>query len=265
MERTLVVLHGSVPLAAVQSLISEQGISADQADVTTDPSSSTGTSGYARAVCVGSKADAVLLGAVAKLLKPGAKALLQLHGGSEADASSALLLSGFADCQASTSGGVTTVSAHLPDFAVGSKDSIKLKPKPAAQAAAADASSSKKAWLLAGDDFDDDDGGELLDDDELLTEEDRQRPAAAKQDDCELGPGGARKACKNCSCGRAEAEAAGVKVALTQDMLDNPQSACGNCSLGDAFRCAGCPYRGLPAFEAGKKIQLTSDFLTADA
>lgn len=83
MERTLVVLHGSVPLAAVQSLISEQGISADQADVTTDPSSSTGTSGYARAVCVGSKADAVLLGAVAKLLKPGAKALLQLHGGSE--------------------------------------------------------------------------------------------------------------------------------------------------------------------------------------
>jgi hypothetical protein len=53
---------------------------------------------------------------------------------------------------------------------------------------------------------------------------------AAKQDDCELGPGGARKACKNCSCGRAEAEAAGVKVTLTQEMLDNPQSACGNVS-----------------------------------
>jgi hypothetical protein len=83
MERTLVVLHGSVPLAAVQSLIIEHGISADQADVTTDPSSSTSTSGYARAVCVASKADPVLLGAVAKLLKPGAKALLQLHGCSE--------------------------------------------------------------------------------------------------------------------------------------------------------------------------------------
>jgi hypothetical protein len=83
MERTLVVLQGSVPLAAVQSLISEQGIPADQADVVTDPSSSTGTPGYARAVCVASKADPVFLGAVAKMLKPGAKALLQLHGGSE--------------------------------------------------------------------------------------------------------------------------------------------------------------------------------------
>ena len=37
------------------------------------------------------------------------------------------------------------------------------------------------------------------------------------------------------------------------------------CSLGDAFRCAGCPYRGLPAFELGKKIELGSDFLVADA
>lgn len=37
-----------------------------------------------------------------------------------------------------------------------------------------------------------------------------------------------RKACKNCSCGRAEKEAAGEKVTLTQEMLDNPQTNCGN-------------------------------------
>lgn len=54
--------------------------------------------------------------------------------------------------------------------------------------------------------------------------------AASKQDDCEVGAGGARKACKNCSCGRAEAEAKGEKVELTKEMLDNPQSSCGSVS-----------------------------------
>ena len=47
-------------------------------------------------------------------------------------------------------------------------------------------------------------------------------------------------------------------------MLDDPQTNCGSCSLGDAFRCGGCPYRGLPAFEPGKKITLPEDFLMAD-
>jgi hypothetical protein len=69
---------------------------------------------------------------------------------------------------------------------------------------------------------------------------------------------------RNCSCGRAEADAAGAKPKLTQAMLDDPQTNCGSCSLGDAFRCGGCPYRGLPAFEPGKKITLPEDFLMAD-
>ncbi len=55
---------------------------------------------------------------------------------------------------------------------------------------------------------------------------DASGPLGAAAADC--APGASKKACANCSCGRAEAEAAGVKAALTPDMLENPQSACGS-------------------------------------
>eukprot|EP00775_Hariotina_reticulata_P005849 gene5849-6090_t len=216
-HRTLVVVHGpAVPLSALDSLIKEQDVAVDAADITTDPAGCT-SSMYSRAVVLASHADPAVLGATSKLLSPGSSISIRLLGPQQGDLDSTMLLSGFTECTTSVAGSATLVY-------------------------------------------------ELVDDEELLTEEDRQRPAAAaKQDDCEVGAGGARKACKNCTCGRAEAEAQGQKVQLTQEMLDNPQSSCGNCSLGDAFRCAGCPYRGLPAFEPGKKITLAADFLTADA
>ena len=94
-----------------------------------------------------------------------------------------------------------------------------------------------------------------IDADALLTESDRARPAP-----CEPFQEGAprrKKACKNCSCGLAEIEAEedrlAVKVVLDSaaDALGGAAgktskvtSSCGSCYLGDAFRCASCPYLG---------------------
>jgi hypothetical protein len=72
----------------------------------------------------------------------------------------------------------------------------------------------------------------------------------AKASDCITKP----KPCKNCNCGRAERE----NVTNVTPVDPNFKPDCGKCYLGDAFRCAGCPYRGKPAFEPGDKIQFSS-------
>ncbi|XP_057525517.1 anamorsin homolog isoform X2 [Amaranthus tricolor] len=103
---------------------------------------------------------------------------------------------------------------------------------------------------------------DLIDEDSLLTEEDLKKPQLPTVGDCEIGS--SRKACKNCTCGRAEAEQKVEKLGLTMEQLDNPQSACGSCGLGDAFRCSTCPYKGLPPFKLGEKVSLSDNFLAAD-
>ncbi|XP_022983275.1 anamorsin homolog isoform X2 [Cucurbita maxima] len=125
------------------------------------------------------------------------------------------------------------IRAKKPSWKIGSSFSIKKSAK-----------SLPKIQL--------DDDSDLIDEDSLLTEEDLKKPQLPSVGDCEVGS--TRKACKNCSCGRAEAEEKVEKLGLTPDLLENPQSACGSCGLGDAFRCSTCPYKGLPAFKLGEKV-----------
>ncbi|KAI0865495.1 cytokine-induced anti-apoptosis inhibitor 1, Fe-S biogenesis-domain-containing protein [Xylaria cubensis] len=134
--------------------------------------------------------------------------------------------------------------------------------------------------LLPDDDldgFDDDD--ELIDEDTLLTEEDinmKLQPPA----ECIPKIGKRRRACKDCTCGlaarleaedktrRAKADADLDVLKLGADDLDDLEldftvkgkvGSCGSCSLGDAFRCADCPYLGLPAFKPGEEVTILNN------
>lgn len=225
--------------------------------------------------------DIQSLGVLTALAKPGAVLIVQQPDSpatSGQDLQQLVLLAGLVSCSSTTAysleplpsrssaGSVsqTAVEARKPEWAVGAQHPIKRKAKASSKAVTpvqtptVAASKSATAWgavALNGK-------AELIDDEELLTEADLARPDVPVVD-CSTS----RKACKDCSCGRAEAEAAGEPAPkLTQQMLDNPGAAggCGSCALGDAFRCASCPYRGLPTFEMGKKIELPVGFLAED-
>lgn len=145
--------------------------------------------------------------------------------------------------------------------------------------------------IITGEDEDEDD--ELIDEDTLLTEEDLKRPVVVRKSpasmprivlifvsapECAPRAGKRRRACKDCTCGLAQKIAA-EDAAKRQDADQGLQAlkldaddlaevdftvqgkvgSCGNCSLGDAFRCDGCPYIGLPAFKPGEEVRLLNN------
>ncbi|KAF5299882.1 hypothetical protein FQA39_LY11419 [Lamprigera yunnana] len=133
------------------------------------------------------------------------------------------------------------VTCFKPTYTVGSSQKLNLK----------------TVWKI-----DDDDDDETIDPDDLLDEEDFKRPEQSSLRVC--GTTGKRKACKDCSCGLAEEldmEAGSRKPVNSAEA----KSSCGSCYLGDAFRCATCPYFGMPAFKPGERVELPKDFLKADA
>jgi anamorsin len=140
-----------------------------------------------------------------------------------------------------------------------------------------------------------------IDSESLLTPADRERPIPTCAP-VNGAPIRKKKACKNCTCGLAELleeEASRDKVVVLDNPVDGAAveiqssekdrllaaaknapkatSSCGNCYLGDAFRCASCPYlggfwwttfflfvfrwldhglTGLPAFKPGEKVEI---------
>ncbi|KAK5663021.1 hypothetical protein OQA88_6436 [Cercophora sp. LCS_1] len=123
----------------------------------------------------------------------------------------------------------------------------------------------------------DDDDGDLIDEDTLLTEEDLKRPVF-QPPECQPQPGKKRRACKDCTCGLAERLEAEDKVRRDKADKDlntlkfkaddlteldftvkGKTGSCNSCYLGDAFRCADCPYIGLPAFKPGEEVKIINN------
>ncbi|XP_020403180.1 anamorsin homolog isoform X1 [Zea mays] len=206
-----------------------------------------------------------LVAEIRRVLKAGGRVLVQSPAPSSSqkpntDIERKLLMGGFAEVQSSAASSQDSVQ------------SVTVKAKKASWSMGSSFPLKKTTKALPKIQIDDD--SDLIDEDSLLTEEDLKKPQlpvgrATKPvnlvqllGDCEVGA--AKKACKNCTCGRAEAEEKVGKLELTAEQINNPQSACGSCGLGDAFRCGTCPYRGLPPFKPGEKVSLSGNFLAAD-
>ncbi|KAJ6851806.1 anamorsin-like protein isoform X2 [Iris pallida] len=199
-----------------------------------------------------------LLEEIGRVLKPGGKVLVQTSvaptEGADKQKSALerkLLMAGFLEVQALET---------RPFLPLEGTQSVTIKGKKASWTVGSSFSIKKVTKTVPKIQIDDE--SDLIDEDSLLTEEDLKKPELPPVGDCEVGS--TRKACKNCTCGRAEEEEKAVKLGLTTEEINNPQSACGSCGLGDAFRCASCPYKGLPPFKLGEKVSLSGNFLAAD-
>ncbi|KAL7816530.1 DUF689 domain-containing protein [Trichoderma aethiopicum] len=221
-----------------------------------------------------------ILGPVAESLKP--KGRLQSQDGSDLGQDAALAKEAVLAGLVASNGGF-----DKPDYGDGEGVvSLKLgSRKKKTEAPAVQKVEEVKAAAPVGvgfidfsDDLDADyDDDELIDEDTLMTEDDLKRPINIPPE-CQPKPGKRRRACKDCTCGlaeRLEAEDAAKRAAADQALqsvklaaddltevdftVQGKVGSCGNCALGDAFRCDGCPYIGLPPFKPGEEVRLLNN------
>mmetsp|Transcript_22970 Transcript_22970/g.59071 ORF Transcript_22970/g.59071 Transcript_22970/m.59071 type:complete len:342 (+) Transcript_22970:14-1039(+) len=146
------------------------------------------------------------------------------------------------------------VRATKPAYATGASVSLRSRKLLAAAEPQADAT---EAWAQAAAAAGAGNGAELMDEDELLDAPDAALPERAGADKCT--PQTRKQACANCSCGLKEMQEAAA------NSEPPPKSSCGSCGLGDAFRCEGCPYRGMPPFKPGEEVKITESMLKGEA
>lgn len=200
---------------------------------------------------------------ISRILKPGGKLILREVVSLQADKNlrtaetlgRAIKLAGFINIQQPSRITDKLETKELieieyegekPKYEIGSAVKLKLKQVNEIQ---------QNIWTLsASEDLDDVD---LIDSDLLLNEEDLKKPDPTMlRASCADGEK-KKKACKNCTCGLAQE----IENEAVKKVADNTsKSACGNCYLGDAFRCSSCPYMGMPAFKPGEKIVLSDTF-----
>lgn len=202
------------------------------------------------------KYDSKTIGQFLKLLKPKGFLLAAEKSQPASALNTELKLNGFLNVNQIESGDLASFYAEKPNFELGSASKLKFASKPPAQAT----ETKPKVWQFSANDIQEDD---LINTDDLLDDLDLKKPTPLDKFDCGESKSGKKKACKNCSCGLAE-ELEKEATDQQKKNVDNFKSACGSCYLGDAFRCASCPYLGMPAFKPGEKVQLNENFIKSD-
>ncbi|THD20080.1 Anamorsin [Fasciola hepatica] len=188
-------------------------------------------------------------------LKPGGKIFgreLNSDGTRPAEAKKASLLSGFVEFQLLSEANPLLFTASVPAaYALGS--SVTL---PWSENKVDDIWASVDAGGGAKPD-------DMINTDDLLEPDDRANAAACGKEAANPNAQVPKKkrACKNCTCGLAEQV---NEEEQAEKATYGVKSSCGNCYLGDAFRCSSCPYRGLPPFKPGEQVRLPDNFLEPD-
>ncbi|XP_055305669.1 anamorsin homolog isoform X2 [Sitodiplosis mosellana] len=183
----------------------------------------------------GDNLDIPLFASILKLLKPSGR--LAVSSQNSDQVRETLKLAGFVNISANGK----DIVGEKPKYEIGSAAKLSFAKK--------EPTNNKVATVWKLTDEDDD----VINENDLLDENDKIKPDPSNLRVC--GTTGKRKACKDCSCGLADELAAESKQNMQS--TETAKSSCGSCYLGDAFRCATCPYLGMPAFKPGEKVQLS--------